>query len=98
MRITNTRDRSIIPLHDFVQQAHQIRVGDQRANFRFVDRHEIEVGFEMLHNDAISSEVENGATRLRSAQDDQLTLQQFNFSTWRSSIPEGIKIEPVVRR
>ena len=37
MRITDARDRSIVPLHDFIHQAHQIGVGDQRANFRFVD-------------------------------------------------------------
>jgi hypothetical protein len=38
MRITDARDASIVPLHDFIQQAHQIGVGDQGADFRFVDR------------------------------------------------------------
>ena len=37
--ITDAHDASIVPLHDFIQQAHQIGVGDERANFRFVDRH-----------------------------------------------------------
>jgi hypothetical protein len=39
MRVTDTCDRLIVPPHDFIQQAHQIGVGDQRANFRFVDLH-----------------------------------------------------------
>ena len=39
MRITDACDRSIVPAHDFIHQAHQIRVGDQCANFRFVDLH-----------------------------------------------------------
>ena len=42
MCITDARDRLIVPLHHFIQQAHQIGVGDQRANFRFVDCHDIE--------------------------------------------------------
>jgi hypothetical protein len=43
MRITSAYDRAIVPQQDFVYEAHQIGVGDQRANFGFVDLHEIEV-------------------------------------------------------
>src|SRR4029077_5711458 len=39
MRITDARDRSFVPLHDFIQQAHQIGGGDQSANLRFFDWH-----------------------------------------------------------
>jgi hypothetical protein len=37
MRITDARNLPIIPLDHSIQQAHQIGVGDQCANFRFCD-------------------------------------------------------------
>ena len=43
MRVSDGHNRSIVPLRDFIQQAHQTRVGDQRANLRFWDVHEVKV-------------------------------------------------------
>jgi hypothetical protein len=38
MRITATDDRLIVPLDYTIEQTHESRVGDQRADFRFVDQ------------------------------------------------------------
>ncbi len=35
MRVSDGHNRSIVPLRDFIQQAHQTRVGDQVFDFRF---------------------------------------------------------------
>jgi hypothetical protein len=52
MRITDARDRSIVPQHDFIHQAHQIGVGDQGANFRFVDWHIVTLnGWRVCHSE-----------------------------------------------
>ena len=38
MRITDTGNRSIVPLGYAIQQAHQTGVWDERADFRLVNR------------------------------------------------------------
>jgi len=38
MRITDAHNRSIVPLGYSIQHTHQTGVGDERANFRFVNR------------------------------------------------------------
>src|SRR5262245_44584073 len=81
MRITDANNRSIVPPHDLIQQAHQIGVGDQCSNFRFLNRHEIEVCFETLQSDVISSEVE-AATQQTKSERPGFPCRCFNLSTW----------------
>src|SRR5262249_55952392 len=105
MRITDACDRSIVPPHDLVYQAHQIGVGDQRSNFRFVDEHLIELIPKRLQTDVIPSEVEGprgessrhrrGILRLRYASLRMTPLKNFTAAR-QSLIPERIKVEPVV--
>ena len=44
MSVCGADNRSIIPLSDFIQQAHRTGVGDQCANFRFVNRMAVAIG------------------------------------------------------
>ena len=37
MRVGDTNDRIVIPGNDAIQEAHRAGVGDEGANFRFVD-------------------------------------------------------------
>jgi hypothetical protein len=57
MCVSYTRDRSIVPLQNFIQQAHQVGVGDKRADLRFVDMHELKYFVEAKKH-VIPSEVE----------------------------------------
>jgi hypothetical protein len=98
MRITATHDRSIIPLEDFIQQAHQIGVGHQRANFRFVDCSIIR------HSTSPARFTSGNRRNTRKIQGFGLVYPRIFLSVGvlvavlPYSVPEGIKIEPVVRR
>ncbi len=102
MGIGDAHDRSIIPLHDLVQQAHQTRVRDKRANFRFVDRG-------IVSHYASSARFFCQLTPTQHAKDTKglvfLSTEFFRVYwcvSWAALllrfVPKRIEVKPVVRR
>ena len=88
MCITDASDRSVVPMLHFIQQTHQIGVGDQCSDFRLVDRHVVS-----WRADRSSDFVLAKAMRGRVAVKSNSCKIQIT-----SLVPERKKVEPVTRR